>query len=66
MTNEDKLAIRLADELDRSTLDLDRVGVALANITTNLIVNRLGVIYESAQERKEEANEQREQHTFRY
>lgn len=54
LTNEDKMAMRLVDDLDKMSLDLDKVGRVLAHISTNLTLNRLEVIIESAQEEKGE------------
>lgn len=54
LTNEDKIAIKLAEELDRMSLDLDKVGRVFAHVATNVAINRLEVILDSAVEEKGE------------
>lgn len=54
LTNEDKIAIKLAEELDRMSLDLDKVGRVFAHVATNVAINRLEVVLDSAIEEKGE------------
>lgn len=58
-TKEDKVAEQFVKAVDTLTLDLDRVGVIIAQISTNLIYNRLETILESAKEEKVKLSEQR-------
>jgi hypothetical protein len=64
-TQEDKVAEQFVKAVDTLSLDLDRVGVIIAHISTNLIYNRLEVVLESAKEEKERLSE-REKHDYIY
>lgn len=53
LTPEDKLAMKMIDQVNNLTLDLDQVGVVIAQISPSVLFNRLEVIVESAREEKE-------------
>lgn len=50
MTNEAKVALKLATLIDSATLDLDRVGLELARLSPTTHYNRLILIAEAAVE----------------
>lgn len=56
-TQEDKTAQMLVGSVDNLSLDLDEVGVKIARIAPNVLLNRLEVIVESAREEKEKLYE---------
>lgn len=53
LTKEDKLAVKMIDQVNDLTLDLDQVGIVIAQISPSVLFNRLEVIVESAREEKE-------------
>jgi hypothetical protein len=53
LTPEDKLAMKMIDQVNNLTLDLDQVGIVIAQISPSVLFNRLEVIVESAREEKE-------------
>lgn len=53
LTPEDKLAMKMIDQVNNLTLDLDQVGITIAQISPSVLFNRLEVIIESAREEKE-------------
>lgn len=53
LTKEDKLAMKMIDQVNDITLDLDQVGITIAQISPSILFNRLEVIVESAREEKE-------------
>ena len=53
ITKEEKVAIKLGEQMSDLTLDLDEVGKHLATSKT-VLVNRLSVVVESAREEKED------------
>lgn len=55
MTKEEKAATKITDILSDLRLDLERTGYYLA-FTSDLMYNRLQVIYETATEEKEKRN----------
>ena len=54
LTPEDKVAQQLVNAVNMISLDLDQVGKNIAWTGTNLSLNRLEVILESAQEERGE------------
>jgi hypothetical protein len=57
ITNEEKEANKLAELLSDLRLDLELVGVYFAQNVGSTLYNRLQIVYETAQEIKEEQNE---------
>jgi uncharacterized membrane protein len=57
ITNEEKEAKKLAELLSDLRLDLELVGVYFAQNVSSTLYNRLQIVYETAQEIKEEQNE---------
>jgi hypothetical protein len=57
ITNEEKEANKLAEILSDLRLDLELVGVYFAQNVSSTLYNRLQIVYETAQEIKEEQNE---------
>jgi hypothetical protein len=57
ITNEEKEANKLAEILSDLRLDLELVGVYFAQNVGSTLYNRLQIVYETAQEIKEEQNE---------
>jgi len=57
ITNEEKEAKKLAELLSDLRLDLELVGVYFAQNVGSTLYNRLQIVYETAQEIKEEQNE---------
>ena len=55
-TNESKIALKIANLIDSSTLDLDRVGIELARLAPTTYYNRLILIAEAAVEEQENIN----------
>lgn len=55
-TDEEKAAEKLIQIVESVNLDLDRVGVHLANIAPNVSFRRLGIIVDSADQEKESYN----------
>lgn len=53
VTNEERVAMKLADICSDLRLDLDMVGTYLARVAPYVSFNRLQVIAESAKEEKE-------------
>lgn len=53
LTQEDKLAQQLLKSVDNLSVDLDQVGIVIAQIAPSVLFNRLEVILESAREEKE-------------
>jgi len=53
LTQEDKVAKQLATIVNDLTLDLERVGVVLAEITHSVSFRRLSLIVEVAEQEKE-------------
>lgn len=58
MSNEEKVAEKIAKLLDSLTLNLDEVGKYLARFLPNTIYNRFMIIAESAEYEKENKDEQ--------
>jgi hypothetical protein len=56
LTNEQKAAKKLADIVNDLTLDLDLVGIYLAQYEATVLHNRLIVVIESADNQKEIMN----------
>lgn len=56
ITNEEKEANKLAEILSDLRLDLELVGAYFAQNVGSTLYNRLQVVYETAQEIKEEQN----------
>ena len=54
LTNEDKVAQTLINAVDTLSLDLDKVGQTIAWSGTNVAINRLQYILETAEEEKGE------------
>ena len=54
LSREDKIAKKILDMVNDLTLDLDEVGVAIANIARKVSLNRLKVILESAEDEIEQ------------
>jgi len=50
LTEEEKVAIRLADIVSDLRLDLDLVGMYFSQIARTVIFNRFEIVYESAKE----------------
>jgi hypothetical protein len=57
ITNEEKEAKKLADMLSDLRIDLELVGAYFAQNVSSTLYNRLQIVYETAQEIKEEQNE---------
>lgn len=56
MTDEGKVALKIANLIDSVTLDLDRVGIELARLRPTTHYNRLILIAEAAAEEQDRAN----------
>lgn len=54
-SNEERVAMTIAESLDRVSLDLDEVGRNIARMT-NLPYNRLIIVIEAAEEEKDKRN----------
>jgi hypothetical protein len=52
-TKEGKTAEKMAQLVTDITLDLDMVGVYLANLTSSIVYNRLYQVFDSARKQKE-------------
>jgi hypothetical protein len=57
ITNEEKEANKLAEILSDLRIDLELVGAYFAQNVSSTLYNRLQIVYETAQEIKEEQNE---------
>ena len=57
ITNEEKEANKLAEILSDLRIDLELVGAYFAQNVSSTLYNRLQIVYETAQEIKEEHNE---------
>lgn len=53
VTDEEKVAIRLGKLVSDVSLDLDEVGMHLAQIVETVLINRLIIVIESAVEEKD-------------
>lgn len=53
LTNEQKVAVKMAELIDGVALDLDRVGIEFARLKPKTHYNRLMIIAESAVEEQE-------------
>lgn len=56
MTDEAKVAVKIANLIDSVTLDLDRVGIEMARLSPTTHYNRLILIAEAAVEEQEKSN----------
>jgi hypothetical protein len=61
MTDEARVALKIANLIDSVTLDLDRVGIEMARLSPTTHYNRLILIAEAAAEEQEKANDIRVQ-----
>ena len=58
-TQEEKVASKLSEIVSDVRLDLEQVGIHLANAEPNLTLRRLNVIMETAEEEKEVIHNER-------
>jgi hypothetical protein len=52
-TKEGKVAIKIVESVNDFDLDLDNVGMYIAQLSSSTLYNRLDVVMESAREHKE-------------
>jgi len=64
MTDEGKVALKIANLIDSVTLDLDRVGIELARLRPTTHYNRLILIAEAAAEEQDKANGIKQDYLF--
>jgi hypothetical protein len=64
LTNEQKIAVKMAQLLDSVSLDLDRVGIEVARLEPKTIYNRLMLVAESAVEEREIDHDRYNQHSL--
>lgn len=63
LTDEGKVALKIANLIDSVTLDLDRVGIEMARLRPTTHYNRLILIAEAAVEEQERTND-RQNHNY--
>lgn len=57
ITDEEKVAHKLKQMLDSVSLDLEKVGFYFSRMSSNVYLNRLAIIYDSAEEDKEKTSQ---------
>jgi hypothetical protein len=57
LTKEEKAAMKILDSVNDLGLDLDAVGIYVANISSAVLYNRVIAVAESAVDQKEGKNE---------